>query len=98
MKQNLLMLVTPLNADNLNIFKEDGRPNVVAVLENDTTPKSKAFIEKMKAAAPANRAFVFTYVVASEWPKFVRPFKLGKKPKLPTIVIWDDNYYSKVKL
>lgn len=94
-KQNLLMLVTPLNADNLNIFKEDGRPNVVAVLENDITPKSKALIEKMKAAAPSNRAFVFSYVVASEWPKFVRPFKLGKKPKLPTIVIWDDNYYSK---
>lgn len=95
-KQNLVPLVIPLTVDNLELLKEDGRPHVVAVLESGTTPEAKAFIGKMKGAARANRAFVFSHVVASQWPKFVRPFNLGKKPVLPTVLIWEGQTYSKV--
>lgn len=95
-KRNLLALVTPLTLDSLKFVKEDGRPNVVTILDKENTLESDEFIKKMKAAAKTHRTFVFTSVVASQWPKFVRPFRLGRKPVLPTVIIWDEKYYSKV--
>lgn len=94
-KRNLLALVTPLTLDSLKFVKEDGRPNVVTILDKENTLESDEFIKKMKAAAKTHRTFVFTSVVASQWPKFVRPFRLGRKPVLPTVIIWDEKYYFK---
>jgi protein disulfide-isomerase A1 len=82
-EQNLLPLVTSVvSMENVKQLQEDGRPIALAILESDiTTPVSKSFLRKMKAAAPAHRSFVFAYVVASEWPAFIRPFKVLAKPK-----------------
>jgi len=95
-KRNLLALVTPLNPDNLKFLTGDGRPNVVIIFDSYSSAAADAFLKKMKVAAQANRDFVFSSVVASEWPKFVRPFALGKKPVLPTVIIWDKQFYAKV--
>jgi protein disulfide-isomerase A1 len=109
-EQNLLPLVTSVvSMENVKQLQEDGRPIALAILESDiTTPVSKSFLRKMKAAAPAHRSFVFAHVVASEWPAFIRPFKVLAKPKsksksssspskeqllLPTMVIWDGQFY-----
>lgn len=96
MKRNLLALVTPVNFDSLKVLTEDGRPNVVTVLDSNSSVEADAFLKKMRVAAQANRDFLFSSVVASEWPKFVRPFALGKKPLLPTVIIWDKQFYAKV--
>ncbi|XP_024369534.1 protein disulfide isomerase-like 5-2 [Physcomitrium patens] len=94
-KRNLPPLVTPLNIDSLKFLTEDGRPIVVGVLENNSTAEADAFIKSMKAAAQANRDFVFASIVASQWPKFLRPFALGRKPVLPAVIIWDSKQYAK---
>lgn len=88
--------MTPLNIDSLKFLTEDGRPIVVGVLENNSTAEADAFIKSMKAAAQANRDFVFASIVASQWPKFLRPFALGRKPVLPAVIIWDSKQYAKV--
>jgi protein disulfide-isomerase A1 len=95
-KRNLLALVTPLNSDSLKFMTEDGRPIVVTILDSNSSVEADAFIKRMRVAARANQDFVFSSVVASEWPKFVRPFALGRKPVLPTVVIWNKQLYTKV--
>jgi len=92
-EQNLLPLVTHMSLDTLRPVKEDGRPIVVAVLESDTTPEGKHFLKKLRMAAPANRKFVFTYVVGPEWPEFVRPFYIRKATKLPSVFVWDEDIF-----
>ena len=95
-EQNLLPLVTHMSLDTLRPVKEDGRPIVVAVLESDTTPEGKHFLKKLRMAAPANRKFVFTYVVGPEWPEFVRPFYIRKATKLPSVFVWDEDTFVMV--
>jgi len=97
-QQNLLPLVTPLTGETVRPVKEDGRPVVVTVLESDSTPEAKHFIKKLKMAAPAYRKFVFTYVVAPEWPEFLRSFYIRKDTKLPTVFVWDDDAFVMVSL
>lgn len=97
-EQNLLPLVSPINGETLRPVKEDGRPIVVAVLESETTTEGKHFIKKLKMAAPAYRKFVFAYVVAPEWPEFLRPFNIKKDTALPTVFVWDADTYVMVRL
>ncbi|KAG0593333.1 hypothetical protein KC19_1G322000 [Ceratodon purpureus] len=94
-KRNLPALVTPVNFDSLKFLTEDGRPNVVTVLDSNSSVEADAFIKKMRVAAKENRDFIFSSIVASEWPKFVRPFALGRKPVLPTVIIWNKKLYAK---
>jgi protein disulfide-isomerase A1 len=94
-KRNLLALVTPLNPDSLKVLTGDGRPTVVTILDSYSSAEADAVLKKVKIAAQTNRDFVFSSMVAAEWPKFVRPFALGKKPMLPTVIIWDKQMYAK---
>ena len=88
--------MTPVNLDSLKFLTEDGRPLVVSIFDSNSSAEADAFIKKMKVAAQANRDFLFSSIVFSEWAKFVRPFGLGRNPVLPTVIIWDKQFYAKV--
>nr|XP_024372669.1 protein disulfide isomerase-like 5-2 isoform X2 [Physcomitrium patens] len=90
---NLLPLVSHMTPETLRSVREDGRPVVVAVLESESAPEDKEFIKKLKMAAPAYRKFVFAYVVAPQWPEFLRPFWIRKETKLPTVFVWTDDTF-----
>eukprot|EP00249_Psilotum_nudum_P027252 c34704_g1_i1 orf=229-1575(-) len=93
-RQNFLPLVTSLTFDNLKLFKEDGRPIALAILKDTLLDQSASIIKEMKAAAPANRAFVFAYVDAVKWPEFVESFHT-RGSTFPRFVIWngDSDYF-----
>lgn len=95
---NLLPLVSHMTPETLRSVREDGRPVVVAVLESESAPEDKEFIKKLKMAAPAYRKFVFAYVVAPQWPEFLRPFWIRKETKLPTVFVWTDDTFVVVSL
>eukprot|EP00250_Pteridium_aquilinum_P008794 c18213_g1_i1 orf=698-2020(-) len=94
-KQNLLPRVNILTPENLRAVQEDGRPIALAVLDDGSSEQSEQFIKKLKAAAPANRAFVFAYVDTFKWPSFVDSFRIDVKTKTPAFIVWngDSTYF-----
>ncbi|MCO5576558.1 hypothetical protein L7F22_030370 [Adiantum nelumboides] len=94
-KQNLLPRVNIMSSESLRTLREDGRPIALAILDNDSSEQSVSFIKKLKAAAPANRAFLFAYVDWRKWPSFVDSFNIDLKPGVPAFIVWngDSTYF-----
>lgn len=94
--QHLMPSVSSIdNPDSVKRLKEDGRPIAIGILPRKSEA-GLAFIQKLKAAVPANRAFVFAYVETSKAQAFVQPFGIGTGSVLPTVVIWDgESHFSK---
>ncbi|KAI5063402.1 hypothetical protein GOP47_0021949 [Adiantum capillus-veneris] len=94
-KQNLLPPVNLMSSESLRSLREDGRPIALAILDNDSSEQSESFVKKLKAAAPANRAFLFAYVDSRKWPSFVDSFNIDVKPGVPAFIVWngDSTYF-----
>lgn len=88
-QQNLLPRVNLVTGESIRNLRLDGRVIVLAILKDASSDQSVSFIKKLKAAAPANRAFLFAYVDVLEWPPFVATFHINQQSNLPTLVIWD---------
>ncbi|CAM6086549.1 unnamed protein product [Calypogeia fissa] len=95
--QHLMPSVSSVdNPEIVQRLKDDGRPIAIGVVGSKSDSSSVSFIQKLKMAAPANRAFVFAYVETTKALAFVEPFGIGKASSLPTVVIWDgESHFSK---
>ncbi|XP_076901479.1 protein disulfide-isomerase 5-2-like [Bidens hawaiensis] len=90
-KQNLLPLTLPITSESLKLLKDDKRNIVLTIFEDETHYESKKFIKLLRAAASANREFVFAYVGFNQWQDFAEAFEVGRKTSLPKMVVWDGN-------
>lgn len=90
-KQNLFPLCLPMNSETLNSLKDDDRKVVLTIVEDENEDKSKQLVKLLKAAASANREFLFGYVGFRQYPEFVENFAVDSKTKLPRMVVWDGN-------
>jgi protein disulfide-isomerase A1 len=93
-KQSLLPLVVPMNADTLKLLKDDDRKIVLTIVEDESDEKSQKLIKSLKAAASANRDLVFGYVGVKQWEDFTNTFGADQKTKLPKMIVWsgDEEY------
>lgn len=91
LKQNFLPLTVPINYDTLKLLKNDERKIVLTILDDEDDEKSKHLIKLLKAAASANRDFIFAYVGVKQFEDFADTFEANKKTKLPKMVVWDGN-------
>ncbi|XP_076915327.1 protein disulfide-isomerase 5-2-like [Bidens hawaiensis] len=90
-KQSLLPLTLPMTEDNLKLLNDDKRKIVLTIVEDETYYESKTLIKLLRAAASANRDFVFAYVGYNQWKDFAEDFEVGRKTPLPKMVVWDGN-------
>ncbi|KAI7753760.1 hypothetical protein M8C21_007182 [Ambrosia artemisiifolia] len=90
-QQSLLPLTLPISGDNLKLLKDDKRKIVLTIVEDETHYESKGLIKLLRAAASANRDFVFAYVGYNQWKDFAEAFEVGRKTPLPKMVVWDGN-------
>lgn len=90
-QQSLLPLTLPITGESLKLLKDDERKIVLTIVEDETHYESKALIKLLRAAASANREFVFAYVGYNQWKDFAEAFEVGKKTPLPKMVVWDGN-------
>lgn len=65
-------------------------------MEDETADKSKELVKVLKAAASANRDFLFGFVGVKQWQDFAESFEVNKKTVLPKMIVWDGNeeYFS----
>lgn len=91
LKQNFLPLTVPINYDTLKLLQNDERKIVLTILDDEDDEKSKHLIKLLKAAASANRDFIFAYVGVKQFEDFAETFEANKKTKLPKMVVWDGN-------
>lgn len=97
-KQSLLPLALPITEETLRLLKDDERKVILMILEDETDERSKGLVKLLKAAASANRDFVFVFVGFKQWQEFAESFEVSKKTKLPKMVVWDgdEEYFSVV--
>ena len=69
---------------------------VLTIVKDEMEDKSLQLIKTLKAAAAGNRDLLFAYVGSKQWEEFVDTFNVGRKTKLPMIIVWngDLEYYS----
>ncbi|KAD6119326.1 hypothetical protein E3N88_10597 [Mikania micrantha] len=90
-QQSLLPLTLPITRENLKLLKDDKRKIVLTIVEDETNYESKQLFKLLRAAASANRDFVFAYVGFKQWKDFAEAFEVGRKTPLPKMVVWDGN-------
>ncbi|KAL8225679.1 hypothetical protein R6Q57_018236 [Mikania cordata] len=90
-QQSLLPLTLPITGENLKLLKDDKRKIVLTIVEDETNYESKQLFKLLRAAASANRDFVFAYVGFNKWKDFAEAFEVGRKTPLPKMVVWDGN-------
>ncbi|WMV34777.1 hypothetical protein MTR67_028162 [Solanum verrucosum] len=97
-KQSLLPLTLPITEETLRLLKDDERKVILTILEDESDDRSKKLVKLLKAAASANRDFVFVFVGFKQWQGFAESFEVSKKTKLPKMVVWDgdEEYFSVV--
>jgi hypothetical protein len=88
-KQNLLPRVNEVTQENLRKLLDDGRPIALTILRDDSSTQSISFVKMLKAAAPANRGFIFAYVDSLKWRSFCQTFQIHRYSNFPRLVIWD---------
>jgi protein disulfide-isomerase A1 len=95
-QQSLLPSCVPIRYETLKLLKDDQRPMVLTIVKDEMEDKSLQLIKTLKAAASGNRDLVFAYVGSKQWEEFVDTFNVGRKTKLPMIIVWngDLEYYS----
>ncbi|XP_071737839.1 protein disulfide-isomerase 5-2-like [Rutidosis leptorrhynchoides] len=90
-KQSSLPLTLPITEESLKLLKDDDRRIVLTIVEDETHYESKELIKLLRAAASANREYVFAYVGYNQWQDFAEAFEVGRKTPLPKMVVWDGN-------
>lgn len=90
-QHSLLPLTLPITPGALKLLKDDERKIVLTIFEDETHYESKEFIKLLRAAASANRDFVFAHVGFNQWQDFAEAFEVGRKTPLPKMVVWDGN-------
>ncbi|XP_047322126.1 protein disulfide-isomerase 5-2-like [Impatiens glandulifera] len=97
-RQNMFPVVVPINGETLKQLKDDERKIVLTIMDDTKEEKSKRLTETLKAAASANRDFIFGYVGVKQYHEFAQSFEVTKNTKLPKMVVWDGNevYFSVV--
>ncbi|KAK6787218.1 hypothetical protein RDI58_015743 [Solanum bulbocastanum] len=97
-KQSLLPLTLPITEETLRLLKDDERKVILTILEDESDDRSKKLVKLLKAAASANRDFVFVFVGFKQWQGFAESFDVSKKTELPKMVVWDgdEEYFSVV--
>lgn len=92
----MLPLTLPITEETLRLLKDDERKVILTILEDETDDRSKKLLKLLKAAASANRDFVFVFVGFKQWQGFAESFDVSKKTKLPKMVVWDgdEEYFS----
>ncbi|KAJ8431453.1 hypothetical protein Cgig2_014946 [Carnegiea gigantea] len=89
-KQNLLPLCLPLNSDTMSLLRDEERKIVLTLVEDENNEKSKQLIKLLKAAAAANRDFLYAYVGLQQYRGLVESF-ISNKTELPKMLVWDGN-------
>lgn len=96
-RQSLLPITVPINAETVKMLKDDDRKVVLAVLQDDSDETSMRLIKVLRSAANANHDLVFGYVGVNQWEEFTEPFHDSKSSQLPKLVVWDkDEEYEVV--
>lgn len=92
----MLPLALPITEETLRLLKDDERKVILTILEDETDERSKGLVKLLKAAASANRDFMFVFVGFKQWQEFAESFEVSKKTKLPKMVVWDgdEEYFS----
>ncbi|XP_021767253.1 protein disulfide-isomerase 5-2-like [Chenopodium quinoa] len=90
-RQNVLPLCLPINSDSLKLLRDEDRKIVLTFVEDENDDKTKQLVKLLKAAASANRDYLFAYAGLQQFPDFVETFEISKKTKLPIMVVWDGN-------
>ncbi|XP_021748281.1 protein disulfide-isomerase 5-2-like [Chenopodium quinoa] len=90
-KQNVLPLCLPINSDALKLLRDEDRKIVLTFVEDENDDKTKQLVKLLKAAASANRDYLFAYAGLQQFPDFVETFEISKKTKFPKMVVWDGN-------
>lgn len=95
-KQNLFPLCLPMNHDTLKLLRDEERKIVLTFVEDENDDKTKKLIKLLKAAASANRDYLFAYAGLQQFEDFVETFEINKKTKLPKMVVWDgdEEYFN----
>lgn len=97
-RQSLLPITVPINAETLKMLKDDDRKVVLTVLEDEFDETSMQLIKVLRSAANANHDLVFGYVGVKQWEEFTEPFHDSKSSLLPKMVVWDkDEEYEVVE-
>uniref|UniRef100_A0A453P561 Thioredoxin domain-containing protein n=1 Tax=Aegilops tauschii subsp. strangulata TaxID=200361 RepID=A0A453P561_AEGTS len=97
-RQSLLPMTVPINAETVKMLKDDDRKVVLAVLQDDSDETSMRLIKILRSAANANHDLVFGYVGVNQWEEFTEPFHDSKSSQLPKLVVWDkDEKYEVVE-
>lgn len=90
-QQNMFPIVVPINYETLKQLRDDERKVVLTIMDDEKAEKSRQLIETLKAAASANRDFIFAYVGVKQYTEFAESFEVTKKTKLPKMIVWDGN-------
>ncbi|KAK9743299.1 hypothetical protein RND81_03G230400 [Saponaria officinalis] len=90
-KQNLMPLCLPINPETLKLLRDEERKIVLTLVDDSQEEKSKQLVKILKAAASANRDYLFAYVGLQQFPDFVETFGISKSSELPKMVVWDGN-------
>lgn len=90
-KQNLFPLCLPINSDTLKMLRDEKRKIVLTFVEDENDDKTKKLIKLLKAAASANRDYLFAYAGLLQFQDFVETFEISTKTKLPKMAVWDGN-------
>ncbi|XP_074263521.1 protein disulfide-isomerase 5-2-like [Silene latifolia] len=95
-KQNLFPLCLPINPETLKLLRDDDRKIVLTLVDDIQEERSKQLIKILKAAASANRDYLFAYVGLQHFPDFVETFGISKSAELPKMVVWDgdEEYFT----
>ncbi|KAM3242417.1 hypothetical protein ACQJBY_054837 [Aegilops geniculata] len=97
-RQSLLPITVPINAETVKMIKDDDRKVVLAVLQDESDETSMRLIKVLRSAANANHDLVFGYVGVNQWEEFTEPFHDSKSSQLPKLVVWDkDEEYEVVE-
>lgn len=95
-KQNVLPLCLPINSDTLKLLRDEERKIVLTFVEDENDDKTKQLVKLLKAAASANRDYLFAFAGLQQFPDFVQTFEISTKTKLPKMVVWDgdEEYFN----
>lgn len=81
----------PINSDSLKLLRDEDRKIVLTFVEDENEDKTKKLVKLLKAAASANRDYLFAYAGLQQFQDFVETFEISKTTKLPKMVVWDGN-------
>ncbi|KAL9229074.1 hypothetical protein vseg_004588 [Gypsophila vaccaria] len=95
-KQNMFPLCLPINSETLKLLRDEERKIVLTLVNDIHDENSKQLVKLLKAAASANRNYLFAYGGLHQFPEFVETFGVGKSSELPKMVVWDgkEEYFT----